>query len=504
MFESSLVRKVIDYHNLNSEELEQIVSSNIEVLPIEIVTPLVDFLKEHKVFIAGDYDFDGISSTTLASILCNRLGVEYGYYIPDRIKEGYGTNTTMIKNAYDKGYTHILMVDNGVLAIEAIELAKSLNLKVAIVDHHDYEVTPEVEVFIHPRILPAYFSNMSAGGLMGAILESLNWMDAKALALAGAATIADVMPLKNKNRELVRRAVDLLEREKLPHFDLLVKRNKYTRYTSTLLAFQMVPKINSIGRLSDRANVNTAVQYFLSDDLGLITNYSAQIESLNTLRKEMSKSFKEHALGLINQDPVQIISSDIFHEGLLGIIANQIMQETSKPTIVMKPYEDIYKGSARSNTVSLHPLFKEVDEKFFKAKGGHDFAYGMSVHSSLYKEFKIEVNNIAMNMEIIENIDSYIEISLDEINAQSIEELKLLEPYGEGFKMPAFKVPFPKYTIARLNGYGYKFTLEHPTLKEAVYFTSKSLNTSISYEYMIGTIDISSPYKVSFFIENVI
>ena len=190
-------------------------------------------------------------------------------------------------------------------------------MNVAVVDHHliEDELLENV-VWIHPELIEDdYFKDMSAGGLMYALAESMDLSDPYLASMAAVATVADVMPLWGKNREIVKKGIEALNRYQFPQFHLLVNTRYLKTYTAEVLAFQISPKINAMGRLSDIANINTAVQYFVSEEPRLIQDFSKQVLLLNEKRKTMSKKQEKIAFALVDDNPVQVIQHPHFHEG---------------------------------------------------------------------------------------------------------------------------------------------------------------------------------------------
>lgn len=501
-------KKVFDYLDLDDRYIQQLVDKpSIKMKDVAVLEVAEFFKSAHKLMICGDFDADGVTSTAIASLLAQALNIEYGFYIPDRIKDGYGTSSATIKLAHAKGYTHILMVDNGVKAQEAIATAKELGLKIAIVDHHNQDEPIQVDAFLHPDCLSDYGESMSAAGLMYIIAEALDLLSPMIQVLGAVGTIADVMPLWNKNREIVIKALEVLNSSSIPQVDILVKRTSYTHYTANFLAFNLIPKINSVGRLSDHGNMNTMVRYFLTQDMNSIKAYAQQVMTINDLRKKMTGDMSALALASINPlDQAHIITNPDFHEGILGIIANQILQETGKPSIVFKTLEDGYKGSSRSSSISLAEMFHSFEPSLFKAFGGHDFAYGLTIQKDALYDFKQSVNQYMDSAPEHVSQEDYISIDASLITKDALEELNQFEPFGQGFKMPMVKIDMPNsYSISEINGYGYKFVFNKGSVDEAVLFSkSYDMDQLRQVKSIIGTPSYNSFRKVSILVDQLI
>lgn len=503
--ESEFVKKVISTYDLSDSQIDFLNRPTQKKVESKHIEQIAQFLKDaENLMICGDYDADGVTSTSIAYLLSQSLGKKkIGYYIPHRFNEGYGVSTKTIKLAQEKGYTDVLIVDTGVKAHEAVNFALELGLRVAIVDHHLIEEAPPQVPILHPDYLENYAKKMSAGGLMFLVAEYLDLVTQKILAYAAISTIADVMPLWGKNREIVMRGIIALNKKPLLNIDSLWKRYGNTAYDAKTIAFQVVPKINAVGRMADTVNMNTMVQYLISDDDTSIRYYAKQVLSINQLRKDIGKNDAKHAETLIKDDSVHIVSSSEFHEGLLGIVANQIVTKTNVPAIVFKEKEEGFKGSARSNTLSLSKLFNQLDESYFLGFGGHDFAFGLTVRKEAFTSFKKDIQKIAPTLKSTTQTKKAIYCDFP-ITSEMISELLKLEPFGEGFDMPRFMIDgFEISDIKNLNGYGYKLIFKNYFLKDAVIFNPNlSQETIYSMKTITGTFDVHPRFGLSFSIED--
>ncbi|WP_240920442.1 DHH family phosphoesterase [Erysipelothrix sp. HDW6A] len=500
-----LVQLLFEAIHLSDEHAYELINPPHQRVENDAVDSIIDFYQRaERLIICGDYDCDGIASTSIAVMLAKKCGIEVGYYIPNRFTEGYGVSIPTIDRAHSKGYTDVLIIDNGVKSHDVVEHAKNLGMRVAIVDHHIIEAPIEVDSFLHPDVCDEYADSMCASGLIYCVAETMGLHDDYLLALACLGTIADVMPLWGKNREIVREGIEAIKRNSFLQFDVIVKPNKYTSYSAKTLAFKMIPKINSIGRMADVVNVNTAVSYFTTQDTKAIRSYASQVEKLNSFRKDKGKEMQVIAEKKITDDSIQIITDTDFHEGLVGIVANKISDTTQKPTIILREYENTYKGSARSNTHSLQNIFSQVDRKYFEAMGGHDFAFGMTIKKEYYQDFISDINKVVDALDHVSKTDNVLKVPSDLITKNALQELASFEPYGEGFTLPLVEVLLPQgYNMVDLRGYGYKLVFQDFPIDEAVFFnTVYSRNDYRNFTKMIGRFDISNTSKISFNIES--
>lgn len=500
-----LVQRLFEAINLSDEHAYELIHPEHKIIENDAMSSIITFFERaNKLIICGDYDCDGIASTSIAVLLSKKLGIDVGYYIPNRLTEGYGVSIDTIDKAHARGYTDVLIIDNGVKAHDVITHAQGLGLRIAVVDHHIIERPLDIEYFLHPDLCDEYADSMCASGLIYSVAETMGLHDDYLLALACLGTVADVMPLWGKNREIVREGIEVIKKNQFKQFDGIVKPNRFTQYSAKTLAFKMIPKINSIGRMADVVNVNTAVNFFTTQDTQAIASYIKQVEKLNDFRKDKSKIMQEGALSKISDNPIQIIADASFHEGLVGIVANKISDHTQKPTIILTEYETRYKGSARSNTHSLQEIFSYVNRDYFEAMGGHDYAFGMTVKKEYYNQFVEDLNKIVEKLEPMSNDEPIVEVPWDLITTKAIRELASFEPYGEAFTLPLVEVLLPQgYNIIDLRGYGYKLVFQGFQIDEAVFFnTNYHRNDYKNFTKMIGRFDISNTSKIGFNVES--
>lgn len=498
---SNFVMKIISTYNLSDTQIEELNNPSIKKVESPYIDKIIDFIRNsERLIVCGDYDADGVCATAIAMMLAKECGVEsVGHYIPNRFKEGYGVSLETIRLAHEKHYTDVLIVDNGVKSQAAVDLALSLGLRVAIVDHHiRVEPLPKCDM-LHPDYLDSYANVMSATGLMFLVAENMGLLNPKIYAYSAIATIADVMPLWGKNREIVLRGIEALNTNKILNIDALWKRYGNTAYDAKTLSFQVIPKINAIGRMADIVNMNTMVTYLLEDNPKNIQAYAKQVNDINDIRKQKGKDTQALALNYLNDDPFQIIIHKDFHEGLMGIVANQIMSTVSKPTIVFKETDTILKGSARSSTISLEALFTQLDSKYFEAFGGHDFAFGLSLKKEYLEDFKNDILRILPTLKDISKDKKAIYFD-EAISPSDIDSLKALEPYGQGFEPIEYVVDkFKIKEIQALNGFGYKLIFDNYWLKDAVLFkTNIDVETLYDIKMIQGTLDNHPRFGLSF------
>ncbi len=439
---SNLAAQVLAAKQLEDCEIAALleVDYDLQTLDLTFMNDIVSRIRsakqnDEKVMICGDYDCDGICATTILYDTLQMMGIEVGYYIPNRFMDGYGVSEQTVQKAYDKGYTLLITVDNGVGAKTALQKAKQLGMDVILSDHHSYESSSLVyDYFLHPAILPAQYAGMCGAGM--ALLMSLACVGVqeKHLILAGIATIADIVPLLQLNRSLVHQTITLLNQNHLPAIQMLA--NDKNKWDTMKIAFQVVPKINCVGRLADIANVNQIVKFLLHSDQTLQLQYAKQLNELNEKRKHISEVMTTQALSQMGDDPFLVLYDERFHEGINGIVASKIAKQTGKPTMVLSLNKGHLKGSIRSDSIDLTTYFERCD--CLNSYGGHKEAAGISFDVAHLAQVKQYANG---NME--DNMQTSIDvISLDgeKASVEEVSSLTKLAPFGCGFSAPIFMI----------------------------------------------------------------
>lgn len=445
---TELTKKVLNYLEPDSSKWEYWTSFQ-SLYPVSQADCMKKFkerivsAKENheKVIVAGDYDCDGISATTIMVSGLRKLGLTCGFYIPDRIKEGYGLNETTVSLAHKKGYTLIITVDNGVKSVPALNLAKELGMDVIVTDHHIIEGEVPCEVLVHPTLMEPYFETLCGAGIAFECMRVLNLDTDYHLQMAGLASVSDMMNVTGQTRALIQNAIQIMNQSHEKHiFSLATDR----QLNETSLGFQVVPKLNAIGRLSNLANVNNVVRYFLAEDEASIYNLGQQIVQVNSIRKQMSDQMQKKALSKCNANDEIIIIDDVsFHEGIIGLVAGSLCARFQKPCIVLAKNEQGYKASMRSpegfNCVDFLSGFDK-----FTAFGGHANAAGFSLNLSDYSEFLKCMKNRFANYVWNQSERKTLKIDDEELSLAAIQSLDVLRPFGPGFVFPSFEIEHPK------------------------------------------------------------
>ena len=493
----SIIDRICQINNIDYDQLD--VSEFKPDYNLEILNEFKEILllnKDKKFLIVGDYDCDGICATTIIKKLLDDLKIRNNYYIPSRSKDSYGLNNRIVDNAINNDFEILLLVDNGVVAYESIDYAKSNGIDTLIIDHHEYEDRPNVLGLLHPGLFSKEYEDMCASGLCALLSNSFRY-DEDAIVYGGLATLADMVSVLGYNRYLMKEMMKLLIDKRNIPISYLLSNNPIT-YDS--LAFNVIPKINAVSRLEEDLNVNYVVKFLLKE--GDIYTYLNKIEAINKKRKELSKQMYGFALRNINEeDNIIIIKSDLFIEGLCGIIANRLMNNYNKPVIVFSESDGLLKGSGRSpKSIDIYSYMKQF-ESLFSSFGGHNQALGLSLSIDKYDELnELIKNNPIVSEEIYKDV---LVLNIEDINEELLNDIESLKPFGKDFIQPLFGIKDfeikNKYLISKLYPkYVLSDTLEAISFKES--------DKDKEFKEMIGTLKKDDYHrdKISFIIEDLI
>lgn len=411
-----------------------------------------------RIRIVGDYDIDGVCSTYLLYRALNRVGAAVDYEIPDRIKDGYGINESIIRAAAADGIDTILTCDNGIAAVEQIRLAKELGLTVLITDHHDImkegetDVLPPADAVVNPKQSACHYpypdicGGMVAYKLVEALYEAFGipmeeWL--AMLEFAAIATVGDVMKLKDENRIIVKEGLERMAVTKSVGLLKLIERNDLDKehISAYHIGFVIGPCLNAGGRLQ---TAKLALSLLLSEDEAEADRLALELKDLNDQRKDMTKQGTEEAVSQVEEfykeDKVLVVYLPSCHESLAGIIAGRLREQYQKPSFVLTDGEESVKGSGRS--IEQYHMFDglvKVKDLLLKF-GGHPMAAGLSLAKDKIGEFRRRLNEDAMLTEddFVRKIWIDVPMPLDYISESLIQELELLEPFGQGNEKPMF------------------------------------------------------------------
>ena len=407
--------------------------------------------EKQKTIIYGDYDVDGITSITVLKKFLEEQGLDADYYIPNRLDEGYGLNKAAIQKIADEGYKLIITVDCGISGLEEVEMANKLGMKVIITDHHEPgEIIPNaIAVVDAKRKDSTYPCNVLAGvGVAFKVIQALSiklGLDEKEylkyLDIVCIGTISDIVPLVDENRVIAKLGLKLVEQTRNIGLRALIKASGYKTIDSSMVSFGIAPRINACGRMGYEQE---GAKLFLTDNVTTATAITERLNKYNKERQSKEKVIYEEAIEKLKNEPEQnsiVLCSEGWHHGVIGIVASKLTETYFKPCILLCEEGEEAKGSGRSvSGFDLHDALCKSSETLEKY-GGHGMAVGLTLKMNQLENFKnkfrqiVEDANIA-DLEQVISIDKQVE--LKELTYDSIEKMKLLEPFGEGNKMPVF------------------------------------------------------------------
>ena len=468
--------------------------------------------KKENILIYGDYDADGITSTTVLKKFLEERGVNVSTYIPNRLDEGYGLNKDAIKKIFDEGQRLVITVDCGISAIEEIEFANTLGIETIITDHHEpAETLPNALAVVDAKRKDSQYPfNQLAGvgvvfKLIQAISIKLNLEEKeylKYLDIVCIGTISDIVPLVDENRVIAKLGLKLVAQTKNVGLKALIDTIGFKEIDSNSISFGVAPRINACGRMG---NEQVALELFLSDDYSKAKFLANKLNEYNTERQAIEKKIFDEAIKQIENSEKEkrciVIGAEKWHHGIIGIVASKVTEMYFKPSILICFDEEEGKGSGRSIPgFDLHQALMECKDRL-KKFGGHSMAVGVTIERVQFEKFKQEIEEYAKKSKIDEimpiiNIDT--EIDLKDVNIDSVKSLKVLEPYGEANKMPLFLIKGLKIKSIRSlsDGKHLKLTLKDDNyMVNAIGFNMGNLSEKYLLDDkvdIVGNLDINS------------
>lgn len=404
-----------------------------------------------SIVIYGDYDVDGVTATALLYIYLTSLGANVSYYIPNRHTEGYGLNCSSIDKLKDRGAKLIITVDNGISSIEEVEHIKALGMDVVVTDHHlPGEVLPDAIAVVNPHrndctlAFKDYVGVSVAYKLMCALEGEFNEKTESYLDLVALGTVADVMPLLNENRALVRRGLYIMETSPRVGIEALREAAGTIEKepTSGELAFSLAPRINAAGRMG---SAQRGLKLLISSDLKEAKELAAEINQENASRQKSEQEIISLALEKIESSPemefdkIIVVDGEDWNDGVIGIVASRLVERYGKPAIVISKDKECAKGSGRSvDGFSLYDALNAVKNTLTHF-GGHKLAAGLSIKAEKIPEFRRAINDYAKKIDMpfmLQRID--YKLKLRSINETLLALTEAMEPCGAGNPQPVF------------------------------------------------------------------
>jgi single-stranded-DNA-specific exonuclease len=399
------------------------------------------------VSVYGDFDVDGITSTTILTETIRDLGGKALPYIPNREREGYGLNVRAIESLADRGVEVLVTCDCGSTSVVEIERARELGMEVVVVDHHVVPtVIPPAQALLNPKMpaQPGAFSDYASGGISFRLAEALydanrrDYPEDRYIELAALATVADMVPLIGENREIVRRGLVALAKTRRPGLRALMEvagidpRN----VTSETIGFGIGPRINATGRLAD---AKLALELLLTEEEGTAYALAEQIDALNKERQRITREAEEMAREMTEARgdlPLTLIGHPDFHQGIIGLVASRLVESFGRPAVVFQQGELESRGSCRS--IPEYDIVSGLRHcgDLFERYGGHRQAGGFTIRNDNLRELEerlIEHAGAALDgVDLVPNLDIDVELPLGQLRSAEIQWLGRLQPHGQG------------------------------------------------------------------------
>lgn len=402
---------------------------------------------KEKITIIGDYDVDGVTSTTLMKLFFEEIDYPIEWIIPNRFRDGYGLSSNIIPRIL--GTDLAITVDNGISAVYAAKLCKDEGIELIITDHH--LLAPEVPecfaiidqkqedcIFPYSDVCGAQIAWYLIASLKNALEIKINMMSY--MELVAIAIIADMMPLQHINRAMVEAGINALNKSTKPAIKAFLEHAQKDALNAEDIGFFLAPLLNSAGRMEDALH---AVDFLSSKNIYDARVRLERLKDFNTLRKATEQDITQKAMLQVNpNDHVIVVSGEHWHEGVVGIVAARVARKHEKPCIVLSQSEEgVLKGSGRSfgdcDLFGIVNGCREHLEKF----GGHQAAIGISMQKKSLEAFKIQLQENFLKggytNEVID-LDIVGEFNFKDITFDLTTLVKKYEPYGQGNPTPKY------------------------------------------------------------------
>jgi len=424
--------------------------------------------EREEIVIYGDYDADGMTATAILYLCLKLIGANVSYHLPSRMEEGYGLHVESIEKLAERGKKLVITVDCGVASLEPARRAKELGLSLIITDHHRIgDELPCAEAIVHPA-LPGH--NYPFTGLCGAgvafklawalcqqhcgsprVTDNLRDFLMQAVGLAAIGTVADVVPLVDENRVIVRNGLKTLKRSPSLGMKKLMEATKLTEkleLASEDIAFTLAPRLNAAGRLGQ---AQLGVELLVTEDEARATALVDYIQELNSNRDTLERSIHLSAMKQAkevhspDEDPALVLASPNWHPGIIGIVAGKLAEKFHKPVVLIaldKFGTKASTGSARSpNGVNLHQAFQDCMQ-WLVGGGGHAAAAGLRIEEKNVSAFRTAFYEAVVEQSTLVNTEGEFSIDAEaaiaHLDLATLTQLELLAPFGMGNPRPLF------------------------------------------------------------------
>ena len=460
-----ILSRLLSLRNVDVNNIEEYLNPKIKnILPdpyiidhMELATnKIVEIIKgKKKIGIFGDFDVDGSTSTALLSKYFDDVGVEFEFYIPDRVTEGYGPNIEAFKKLIENNCELIITLDCGTTAFNEIDFLNKKGVDVIVIDHHKQsELLPNAFAIVNPNKNDdnSDLVNLCAAGVTFFLLISLNrrlkeiqffkdrvpnlilYLDLVALG-----TICDLVKIDHLNRAFVKQGLKIINHSSNLGISSIVNESKIENEINDYhLGFVIGPRINAGGRVGKSS---LGAELLLCNEKKIANVMALKLSEFNNLRKKIEKEVESKALEMVeDNEKIICVSSENWHPGVIGIVASRLVEQFNRPSIVISEEEKLCKGSCRSvqNFDISNLIVKAVNEGLLLNGGGHKMAGVFSIEKEKIKKFQDYLSSKYFKVvgEIIKNYD--YKLNINNINTNLYDEIVKLSPFGPGNQKPRF------------------------------------------------------------------
>ncbi len=418
--------------------------------------------RRRKVVLYGDYDVDGVTGIAVLWHVLAAAGAAPGFYVPDRLEEGYGLNSAAIRNSVDDGCDLMVSVDCGVSSVEEAAVASECGLTLIITDHHTPGAeVPQATAIVHPTVGGEYPNPAICGAgvafkLAWAVARELSGSDKvtpefrerlfDVLPLVGLGTVADVVPLVGENRIFARHGLASLKKTSLPGLAALIESAGLSGATVSGqdVGFKLAPRINAAGRMG---HARLAVELLTRADAKRGTEIALYLEEHNRARQTRERQIFRQACDMIEHQRLDsdasrgiVLASEGWHAGVIGIVASRIVDRYGKPTVLIAVTDGIGQGSARSiGPFHMHQALAACGGHLIQF-GGHAMAGGLRIEADQVDAFTAafvnHANNTLTGADLRPKLYLDAEVSLQELDLPSVQAMLNLGPFGQGNPPP--------------------------------------------------------------------
>ena len=466
----NILRILINRGFENIEQINSYINPNDDILkdPLKLkdFSKVIEILKhlkstQKKIRIVGDYDVDGIVSVYILYKTFNDIGLNVDFVIPNRIKEGYGINKEIVKNAKNDGVDTLITCDNGISAIEVVKFAKSMGLTVIITDHHEvkYEilddkskiqVLPNADAILNPKQENCMyeFKKLCGAGVCFKLctylylIFDMEYKSEELYEFVAIATICDVVDLEDENRYMVKKGIERINKTNHVGLNAIIEANDLTKgsISSYEIGYIIGPCLNALGRLE---SAQKGIELLLCKDSEEAYKLAMETKELNDKRKDMTIQGVKECISSVKENNYDsskfiVIYSENIHESIAGIIAGRIKEKYYRPTIVLTKGNEICKGSGRSiESVDIFDILLDNSD-LLKSFGGHPMAAGISIEEHNINTLRERLGNCEKinDDDFLNKIYIDLFCPIEKIDYKFVKELSLLEPFGKSNSKP--------------------------------------------------------------------